>query len=48
MFFENGMPHYKLAEANVSEKGSYSLSLLWCEFKTAVRCLVVLFVNDVE
>ena len=48
MFFENGMPHYKLTEANVSEKGSCSLSLLWCEFKTAVRCLVVLFVNDVE
>ena len=30
------------------KKGSCSLSLLWCEFKTAVRCLVVLFVNDVE
>ena len=48
MFFENGMPHYKLAEANASEKGSCSLSLLRCEFKTAVRCLIVLFVNDVE
>ena len=48
MFFENGMPHCKLAEANVFEKGSCSLSLLWCKFKTAVRCLIVSTDNDVE
>ena len=41
MFFENGMPHYKLAEANVSEKGSCSLSLLGANSK--LLCVVWLF-----
>ena len=38
MFFENGMPHCKLAEANVSEKGSCSLSLLGANSK--LLCVV--------
>ena len=41
MFFENGMPHYKLAEANVSEKGSCSLSFLGANSK--LLCVVWLF-----
>ena len=38
MFFESGMPHYKLTEANVSEKGSCSLSLLGANSK--LLCVV--------